>query len=341
MPPGRSPARRPRSASPVLVRPAWRPSLVLHPQRLLQTLLPELVKNKWDSIYESKSNLNSIFAKWSDEVCRKDSSVLDNMFLKLDKYSSQLEDMVAQKTEQLEEEQRRTDLVLNSILPRPVIESLKAGQPVEPEKFDSVSVYFSDIVGFTTISAFSRPIEIVTLLNELYTVFDNTIANYDVYKVETIGDAYMVAGGVPQRSPEHAQQVALMALDLVYACNNFKIPHMVHVPLHLRIGIHSGPVVAGVVGITMPRYCLFGDTVNIASRLESTGAGSCLSVHGWLSGWHSAAQGCVSTSVRPRRSSWRTLAASPPSTAGKSLSRSSFDSKGNSQEHISSPRSAE
>ncbi|KAM7286348.1 retinal guanylyl cyclase 1 [Ixodes scapularis] len=96
-------------------------------------------------------------------------------------------------------------------------------------------------------------------------------AQEEAKRVETIGDAYMVVGGLPERVRDHAEQVATMALDLLHLCGKFKIRHMANVPLMLRIGLHTGPVVAGVVGLTMPRYCLFGDTVNTASRMESTG----------------------------------------------------------------------
>lgn len=146
------------------------------------------------------------------------------------------------------------------------------GKPVVAETYDQVTIYFSDIVGFTSISAESTPMQVVDLLNDLYTCFDSICEDFDVYKVETIGDAYMVVSGLPVRNGNiHAREIARLSLALLDAVKTFTIKHRPGEQLRLRIGLHSGPCVAGVVGLKMPRYCLFGDTVNTASRMESNG----------------------------------------------------------------------
>ncbi|OWR43587.1 receptor guanylyl cyclase GC-II [Danaus plexippus plexippus] len=199
-------------------------------------------------------------------------NIVDSMFEMLEKYSNNLEELIKERTEQLDMEKKKTEQLLNRMLPRTVAERLILGLRVEPEEFEEVSIYFSDIVGFTSIAARSTPVQVVDLLNDLYTTFDATIEMYRVYKVETIGDAYMVVGGLPIRSSDHAESVATMALHLLHLAGQFRIRHLPASPLHLRIGLHTGACCAGVVGLTMPRYCLFGDTVNTASRMESTGA---------------------------------------------------------------------
>ncbi|XP_011686974.1 PREDICTED: guanylate cyclase 32E isoform X2 [Wasmannia auropunctata] len=199
-------------------------------------------------------------------------NIFDNMMAMMEKYANNLEALVDERTDQLTEEKKKTDALLHEMLPRYVADQLKKGHKVEAESFDCVTIYFSDIVGFTSMSAESTPLQVVDFLNDLYTCFDSTIENYDVYKVETIGDAYMVVSGLPIRNGiQHAGEVASMSLCLLDAIKQFTIRHRPLDKLQLRVGIHSGPVCAGVVGLKMPRYCLFGDTVNTASRMASTG----------------------------------------------------------------------
>uniref|UniRef100_A0A914XAT5 Guanylate cyclase domain-containing protein n=1 Tax=Plectus sambesii TaxID=2011161 RepID=A0A914XAT5_9BILA len=184
---------------------------------------------------------------------------------------------IDKKMFELNTERLKTDLLLHEMLPHTIIVDLKAGRRVEPVLFSSATVYFSDILGFTALSAKSKPTEVVTLLNALYSTMDTVLDRYSCYKVETIGDAYMVVSGVPKENGnEHSGEICTMALDLLREVSEIKIPHIPQEHLLLRIGIHTGPVAAGIVGLKMPRYCLFGDTVNTASRMESSGEPMCI-----------------------------------------------------------------
>ncbi|XP_021239053.1 retinal guanylyl cyclase 2 isoform X2 [Numida meleagris] len=232
----------------------------------------QVMKQCWVEAPERRPTFEEVFHKFKTINKGKKTNIIDSMLRMLEQYSSNLEDLIRERTEELEIEKQKTEKLLSQMLPPSVAEALKTGGTVEPEYFDQVTIYFSDIVGFTTISALSEPIEVVDLLNDLYTLFDAVIGNHDVYKVETIGDAYMVASGLPKRNGnKHAAEIANMSLDILSSVGTFKMRHMPDIPLRIRIGLHTGPCVAGVVGLTMPRYCLFGDTVNTASRMESTG----------------------------------------------------------------------
>ncbi|XP_077350432.1 retinal guanylyl cyclase 2 isoform X2 [Festucalex cinctus] len=232
----------------------------------------QLMKQCWSELPDRRPSFDEIFDRFKIINKGKKTNIIDSMLRMLEQYSSNLEELIRERTEELEVEKHRTEKLLSEMLPPSVAEALKTGTTVEPEYFDQVTIYFSDIVGFTTISSLSDPIEVVDLLNDLYTLFDAVLSNHDVYKVETIGDAYMVASGLPKRNGnKHAAEVANMSLNILSSVGTFRMRHMPDVPVRIRIGIHSGPCVAGVVGLTMPRYCLFGDTVNTASRMESTG----------------------------------------------------------------------
>ncbi|XP_076324600.1 atrial natriuretic peptide receptor 1-like isoform X2 [Tachypleus tridentatus] len=199
-------------------------------------------------------------------------NILDNLLSRMEQYANNLESLVEERTADYLEEKEKAENLLYQLLPKSVASQLILGESVTAEAFDSVTIYFSDIVGFTALSAESTPLQVVDFLNDLYTCFDSIIENFHVYKVETIGDAYMVVSGLPERNGNiHAREIARMSLALLNAVMSFSIRHRPQEQLKLRIGIHSGSCVAGVVGLKMPRYCLFGDTVNTASRMESTG----------------------------------------------------------------------
>ncbi len=199
-------------------------------------------------------------------------NLIDNMVNLLEHYTRDLELSVIEKSNELVEEQLKMEKLLYELLPKNVVHQLTLGRLVEPESFEGVTLLFSDIVGFTSISAKASPMDIVELLNNMYTLFDDISQLYDVYKVATIGDAYMVASGVPIRNEDrHAQEICSLSLALLSSIEQFRIPHCPDQILRMRIGIHSGPCIGGVVGVKMPRYLLFGDTVDIASKMESRG----------------------------------------------------------------------
>ncbi|XP_075707173.1 guanylate cyclase soluble subunit beta-2-like [Rhinoderma darwinii] len=170
----------------------------------------------------------------------------------------------------LEIEKKKTETLLYAMLPQHVANQLKEGKKVQAGEFQTCTILFSDVVTFTNICSACEPIQIVNMLNAMYSRFDRLTSVHDVYKVETIGDAYMVVGGVPVPVETHVQRVANFALGMRMAAKEVINP-ITGNPIQIRVGIHTGPVLAGVVGDKMPRYCLFGDTVNTASRMESHG----------------------------------------------------------------------
>ncbi|XP_061605467.1 guanylyl cyclase C isoform X5 [Phyllopteryx taeniolatus] len=235
-----------------------------------------LIKNCWDEDPERRPDfkkieltLGKIFSNLHNQATE---TYMDNLIRRLQMYSRTLEHLVEERTSLYKAERDRADLLNFMLLPGPVVRSLKETGRVEPELYEEVTVYFSDIVGFTTLCHYSTPMEVVDMLNEIYKNFDSVLDHHDVYKVETIGDAYMVASGLPKRNGDrHAVDIAHMALDILSFVGTFELQHLPDIPLWIRIGVHSGPCAAGVVGNKMPRYCLFGDTVNTTSRMESTG----------------------------------------------------------------------
>lgn len=187
--------------------------------------------------------------------------------LALEKANEELEQRVAKRTEALWLAQRKSEELLLNILPSSIADRLKQAQNPIADGFEEVTVLFADIVNFTHLSSQVSPQELVGLLNQLFSAFDHLSEEFQVEKIKTIGDAYMVVGGLPDSNPNHAEAVADMALAMQTITNGFVSQDGRQ--LSIRVGINTGPIVAGVIGTKKFIYDLWGDTVNVASRMES------------------------------------------------------------------------
>jgi class 3 adenylate cyclase len=167
-----------------------------------------------------------------------------------------------------EANQKNVELLLN-ILPEPIADRLRSGESLIADRYEDVSLLFADIVGFTGMSSAMDAAELVTLLNDVFSVFDGLVAQSGLEKVKTIGDAYMIVGGMPIWQPDHLERLATLALDIATEVGRNDAARRLGV--EFRIGMHTGPVVAGVIGTRKFIYDVWGDTVNVASRMESTG----------------------------------------------------------------------
>ncbi|MEG4343568.1 adenylate/guanylate cyclase domain-containing protein [Microcoleus sp. A003_D6] len=197
----------------------------------------------------------------------------------LQEQTKQLEEVVGRLQNEIKERQgvelalrlaqKKSDHLLLNILPEAIVEKLKKGEGTAAERFDSATVLFADIVGFTSLAARNSPLELVNFLNQIFSKFDQLTEKHGLEKIKTSGDAYIVAGGLPVPMADHAEAIANMALDMQDAIAEFKTD--TGEPFQIRIGINTGPVVAGIIGTKKFIYDLWGDTVNVASRMESQG----------------------------------------------------------------------
>ncbi len=169
--------------------------------------------------------------------------------------------------QQLEIEKQKSESVLYRVLPESVAERLKKDEENIAETMDEVTIVFSDIVGFTRFSSNISPDELVKILNEIFQSFDQLVTEMNLEKVKTIGDAYMVVGGLPPHKDNHAERCMQFAISTLNEIDKFNKSH--NLDLKLRLGMSTGPVVAGVIGHTRFTYDLWGDTVNLASRMET------------------------------------------------------------------------
>ncbi|MBW4651431.1 MAG: DUF3365 domain-containing protein [Kastovskya adunca ATA6-11-RM4] len=202
---------------------------------------------------------------------------------RLRRTSHELEKRVIERTAALQQtnaelktEQEKSNHLLLNILPESIAQQLKDGKSKIAESFAEVTILFADIVGFTELSEKNSPAQLINLLNDIFSAFDRLSEEHKLEKIKTIGDAYMVVGGLPSRRIDHAEAIAEMALDMQQELARLSALHGAN--LNIRIGINTGPVVAGVIGTKKFIYDLWGDAVNTASRMESHGLAGCIQV---------------------------------------------------------------
>jgi class 3 adenylate cyclase len=170
---------------------------------------------------------------------------------------------------EIQAEREKSERLLLNILPPPIAERLKEGQVVIADSYADVTVLFADIVDFTKLSAEMLPVTLVVLLNDIFSAFDQLARHYGLEKIKTIGDNYLIVGGLPIPRPDHPEAIAEMALGMQREMGHIHTDR--GEPLQIRVGLHIGPVVAGVIGRQKFSYDLWGATVNIASRMQSQG----------------------------------------------------------------------
>ncbi|MBD2181274.1 PAS domain S-box protein [Planktothrix sp. FACHB-1355] len=233
---------------------------------------------RWEELLAYLKGLDSLSGFESQVYCKDGSTIWisEDVRAIYDRdgslhYEGSVRDISDRKAAEAELRQQRflSERLLLNVLPQLIAERLKRGEKTIAENFAEVTVLFADIANFTQLSSEVSPKELVKLLNDIFSAFDLLADRHGVEKIKTIGDAYMVVGGLPKPRPDHIVAIADMALDMQQEILQFRTPG--NQPIALRIGIHTGAVVAGVIGRRKPIYDLWGDTVNVASRMESQG----------------------------------------------------------------------
>jgi class 3 adenylate cyclase/predicted metal-dependent HD superfamily phosphohydrolase len=180
-----------------------------------------------------------------------------------------LESIIASRTEELLKQKEQTERLVNRILPKTTVEEIKANGKASSKRFEMATVLFADIQGFTKITEEIDPEQLIKLLDKIFKSFDQIIEKYEIEKIKTIGDAYMCAGGIPTPNSTNPIEISLAALEMQHAISRIRKEE--EIDFQVRIGVHTGPLVAGVVGSQKITYDIWGDTVNIASRMETHG----------------------------------------------------------------------
>ncbi|XGW35743.1 hypothetical protein V3C99_019157 [Haemonchus contortus] len=235
-----------------------------------QKALARLMKECYTTAAESRPSLRNVLTAVNKAFSTSKGNLVDQMLRMNEKYAQNLEQIVAERNAMLQEAQEQTNRLLNEMLPASIAAVLKEGGTIPPRSYDAATVCFVQLCDFPALVRKSRSDEVITFLNDIFDRFDTIIKKHDAYKVETTGETYMVASGVPNENEgRHIIEIAECSLDIREESYTYVVPHCPDFKVRVRIGFHCGPIAAGVIGIRSPRYCLFGDTVNFASRMQS------------------------------------------------------------------------
>ena len=244
--------------------------------RAAELAVPILSKGAVIGVIDSEHSRPGFFTAWHQDLFTTLANMAASRIVRarldeaLRALNAQLEDKVARRAAELAQAHERSERLLLNVLPAPIATRLKAGETRIADRMDPVAVLFADVVGFTRFAASAEPERVVALLEDLFNTFEQIAAAAGAEKVKTIGDAILFAVGLPAPDPDPAGRACDLALQLRDAVPTIR--RRTHTALEVRIGLHAGPVVAGVIGQNKFAYDLWGDTVNIAARLESHGA---------------------------------------------------------------------
>nr|CAD2134715.1 unnamed protein product [Meloidogyne enterolobii] len=246
---------------------------------ILENTLPEekplvdAMEQCWQKNLDLRPRLRQLAQVVSTVFQASQGNLIDQMRRMNEKHALNLEKLVTQRNAELAQAREQTERLLNEMLPPSIAAQLKEHKSVEPRSYDSATVLFCQLVDFSTVLSKFPPDQVIDFLNQVFSTFDTIIRNHDAYKVETTGETYMVASGVPNENENrHVFEISEVAMEFREVSYTYKSINFPDWKLQLRIGYHCGPIAAGVIGIKAPRYCLFGDTVNFASRMQSNAA---------------------------------------------------------------------
>lgn len=228
-------------------------------------------------LFDTEGNFTGLLCIGTDITDRRRAEIaLQQLNEELEKRVEERTNALQETLSKLQEQQDKSEKLLLNILPEAIADRLKEDESTIADTFTNVTILFADIVGFTPLSARLSPSRVVYVLNDIFSAFDQLAEKHGLEKIKTIGDAYMVVGGLPTPRHDHAEAIAEMALDMQEEISRLSTIH--NESFSIRVGINSGPVVAGVIGIKKFIYDLWGDSVNTASRMESQGIPGCIQV---------------------------------------------------------------